>query len=320
MKKHVLIALAALALVLAGCGKAQTAWITDFEEAKALSEKNGKDLLVVFTGSDWDIPSQELAAAVFTEDFFPKASSKYVLCNIDVIQDSTKTTPEAQDKVYEVIASYGVQTMPYFVLQTSTGDLYASGTPPAEAVPAVEPEGKETPAATTDIKSFLNYLASFKESRTKLVNLKKAIDKSSGVEKAKNIDAFVELLSPYQRDKYADLIKEVPTLDAANEAGLLGKYSLQTAYLDAVTAYQAGNLTEAAESFKKLIDTGILDAAQTQEAWYMTSYLYAMSGTVKNEQIIEWLETAIAADPANPGAMQIQATIEQIKSNPNPAQ
>jgi hypothetical protein len=40
-----------------------------------------------------------------------------------------------------------------------------------------------------------------------------------------------------------------------------------------------------------------------------------MSETIPAEQLIAWLEEAIAADPENPGVTQIVNTIEQIKQN-----
>ena len=66
--------------------KPQTAWITDIETAKTTSQKTKKDLLVVFTGSDWNDPSKQLVKDVFTGDFFKKGSKKFVLCNIDIVQ------------------------------------------------------------------------------------------------------------------------------------------------------------------------------------------------------------------------------------------
>ena len=89
MKKKFAIIAAALVVLLAGCAKPQTAWITDFDEAKAVSQKSKKDLLIAFTGSDWNDPSKELIANVFTPDFFKKGTKNYVMCNLDIVQDKT---------------------------------------------------------------------------------------------------------------------------------------------------------------------------------------------------------------------------------------
>lgn len=299
MKKHIVTAIALVALTLAGCAKPQTTWITDLDEAKTAAEKSKKDLLVVFTGSDWNDPSKELIATVFTDEFFKKGSKKYVLCNIDVVQDETLMDPSLIEKNYAVAMSYGVQGLPFFVLQTSTGEIFASGATPD---PATE--------------DFLTYLESFKESKDTLVSLKKKISASKGLERAQNIDAFIDVVNPSQRQDYADLIREVPVLDADGTAGLKGEYLLQVAYLDALALYQTQNLTAAGDCFFNITDAESLTPTQNQEAWYMGAYMYAMSQTVENKQVVAWLEKAIAADPQNQGVSEIQATIEQIKASP----
>ncbi len=301
MKKQHAVLAALLAVLFAGCAKAQTTWITDLDTAQATAAKAKKDLLIVFTGSDWNDPSKELVTNVFTDDFFRKGSKDYVLCNIDIVQDETLMDKALIEANYASASSYGVQELPYVVLQTAEGDVYAAS-------------GTGETAGTLD--GFFTHLASFKETRDKLVSLKKNINNSKGAERAVNIDLFIEAVDPSRRESYAALIREVPTLDADGKAGLKGKYELQAAYLDAVALYQAQKMTEAGEIFLRLAGGGSLNGAQMQEAWYMGAYMYAMSGTVENAKVIEWLEKAIAADPDNAGTTQIKATIEQIKTAP----
>jgi len=112
------------------------------------------------------------------------------------------------------------------------------------------------------------------------------------------------------------MIRQVPSLDKDNKAGLRGKYQLQVAYLDAIALYQKGSMTEAGDCFIKLAEEATLDPGQSQEAWYMGAYMYALSGTADNAKVVGWLEKAVAADPKNPGATQIQATIDQLKATP----
>ncbi len=300
-KKIAIIAAAAFAL-LAGCSKPQTAWIADFEEAKAASQKTGKDLLIAFTGSDWNDPSKELLASTFTADFFKKASKTYVLCNIDIVQDEKLMDKAKLEKNYSVATKYGVQALPFIALLTHEGDLYGAAA---------------TDDACKTTAGLFTFLDGFKDARKKMVDLKKAIKTSKGIERAKNIDTFLEAVQASQRENYDLMIREIPNLDADGKAGLKGKYLLQIAYLDAIKLYQAGKLVEAGDCFLGLTGDGTsLDAAQLQEAWYMGAYMNAMSGKVDNAKVIEWLEKAIASDPTNPGSKQIQATIDQIKTQP----
>lgn len=307
MKKHILIVTSLVALLLAGCAKAQTTWITDFDTALAESTKTKKDLLLVFTGSDWNDPSKSLIANVFTEDFFKKGSKKFILCNVDIMQDETLMAKELIDKNYLVATKFNIQSLPTFILQTPEGDVYSSS---------------ETNEQTATTDGFFAYLDTFKDARKKLVDLKKSIKASKGAERAKNIDLFIETIDPSRRDQYSALIREIPTLLTdntevdANGVPLKGKYELQVTYLDAAALYQAGTLPAAGDLFIKIAESGTLTAAQTQNAWYMAAYMYAMSETVDNAKVIAWLEKAIASDPGNPGTEQIKSTIEQIKIAP----
>jgi len=301
MKKRLIVLAALASLLLASCGKPQTAWITDMDAAKSASAKSKKDLLVVFTGSDWNDPSKELIKNVFTDEFFKKGSKNFVLCNIDIVQDDTKMDAAVLEANYNTATKFGVQALPYFLLMTPEGDLYGTSA---------------SNDKTGTIDGLFTYLGTFKDARKNLLDLKKKVKASKGTERAANIDKFVEAVAPSQREQYADLMREIPTLDADGKAGLKGKYQLQIAYLDAIKLYQDGKMTEAGDCFIKLTEGTTLNAAQTQEAWYMGAYMYAMSGTMENAKVIEWLEKAIAADPKNTGTPQIQATIDQLKSAP----
>jgi hypothetical protein len=301
MKKGYLILAGILAVMLAGCSKPQTTWITSIDEAKTASAKEKKDTLVVFTGSDWNDPSKELITKVFTPEFFKKASKRFVLCNIDIVQDEKLMDKKLLEANYAVATKYGVQSLPSFVLLTPAGDVYATAT---------------TTDKTNTVAGLLSYLDTFKDARKKIVDMKNKIGSSKGADKAKAIDEFIEAIEPSQREQYGDLIRQVPDLDKDGKAGLKGKYQLQVAYLDAIDLYKAGKMADAGALFVKLAESGSLNPSQTQEAWYMGAYMYAMSGTVENAKVIEWLEKAVAADPQNAGVQQIKATIEQIKNAP----
>ena len=308
MKKRLVILAALVTLILSGCAKPQTAWITDLDAAKAQSTKTHKDLLIVFTGSDWNDPSKELIANIFTPDFFKKGTKNYVMCNLDIVQDKTLLDEATIEKNFGAATTYGVTGLPFVVLQTPEGDMYGKTT-------ATDETGA-TDAKFKTADSMFEHLASFKDARKKLVDMKKAIKSAKGSDRATKIDTFIEALDQTQREQYSSFIREVPALDPENKTGLVGKYTLQIAYLDSIELYKTGKLTEAADCFVKAVDGNALDGAQKQEALYMTAYLSAMSGTVDNAKVIGYLEQAIAADPQNPGVTQLQNTIEQIKKAP----
>ncbi len=299
MKKKIAAFSAALIMLLSGCAKAQTAWITDYDAAKETATKQKKGIMVVFTGSDWNDPSKTLITSVFTDEFFAKGTKDFVMCNIDIVQDEKLMSADQAEKNYKVASDFGVQALPYLVLLTSEGDMYGS---------AAIGEDVNT------LEAFYAYLDTYKDAKTQLVDLKKKIASSKGIERAKNIDIFIESMDASRRPSYSAMIREVPDLDPDNAEGLREKYLLQVAYLDAVDLYQQQKLVEAGDCFLTLADSGSLNASRTQEAYYMGAYMNAMSGSTDNDKVIAWLEKAIAADPENAGAEQIKATIEQIKS------
>ena len=72
-------------------------WVSDFEKAKASAAKEGKDLLIDFTGSDWCSWCIKLRKEVFDLDAFKAAGPKnFVLVEIDFPQNKSKLSKETQ--------------------------------------------------------------------------------------------------------------------------------------------------------------------------------------------------------------------------------
>ncbi len=299
MKRIFALSVSLAILALASCAKPQTAWITDIDEATAASAKTKKPLLVVLTGSDWNEESKTLSANVFNEEFFKTGTSKYVLCNIDILEDDSAVDQALSERNYKAAEALGVTGIPALILLTHLGDVYAN----VQLDPSLA--GPE---------AFYTVADAHLENGKKLASLRKKADSSKGVERAKSLDAFLEALAPGQREKYGEMIREIPSLDADGSAGLKGKYLLQLTYLDAVGLFQGGKVTEAGQRFFSLAEAGGLTPAQEQEAWYMGAYMYAMSETVDNALIVSWLEKAIATDPDGPGAANIKSTLEQVRA------
>lgn len=64
-------------------GNSQT-WVTNIEEAKALAAKENKNILLVFSGSDWCAPCMKLEKVVWkSEEFKQEAENKWVLLRAD---------------------------------------------------------------------------------------------------------------------------------------------------------------------------------------------------------------------------------------------
>ena len=294
-----LCAIALASLSLASCAKSQKAWITDIDEAKKEAVKTKKPLLIAFTGSDWNEESKTLATNVFTEEFFSRGTARYVLCNIDIRENEEGVDQAVAERNYKAAEALGIKDIPALCLLTPAGDVFGN---------------TQLDPTLAGPEAFYVVADAFLDKGKTLADLRRKADSAKGIERAKGIDAFLEALAPNQRDKYGEMIREIPELDADGKAGLKGKYLLQIAYLDAITLFQDGKLTQAGDSFFTLAGAGGLTPAQEQEAWYMGAYMYAMSETVDNSLVVGWLEKSLAADPEGPGAANIKSTLEQIRS------
>jgi len=116
--------LAALATPVAASD--ELPWIADFDQAVKVAEREGKDLLVDFTGSDWCKWCITLDEEVFVHDeFLSYARDKYVLVALDFPRDEAikaqVPNPERND---ELMREHGVQGFPTILLMTAEGDVY----------------------------------------------------------------------------------------------------------------------------------------------------------------------------------------------------
>lgn len=71
MKKLVIV----FTLILSNCLFAQN-WQTNFEDAKALAVKENKNIVLVFSGSDWCAPCMKLEKTVWMSEAFDKEATK----------------------------------------------------------------------------------------------------------------------------------------------------------------------------------------------------------------------------------------------------
>jgi len=59
-------------------------WLTDYEKAMKVAEKESKNVLLYFTGSDWCPPCKMLKTDLFDSAEFKALSEEYVLLYVDM--------------------------------------------------------------------------------------------------------------------------------------------------------------------------------------------------------------------------------------------
>jgi len=118
MKTSLLIAL--LSLGLAASARAEQTWSTDIAAAKAQAAKEGKKLLLDFTGSDWCGYCMKLDAEVFTTPEFSAFSKGYILVRLDYPRK--KELPPAEKEQNAALQSqYKIQGFPTVIVADVSG-------------------------------------------------------------------------------------------------------------------------------------------------------------------------------------------------------
>ncbi|MFC1743632.1 thioredoxin family protein, partial [Candidatus Riflebacteria bacterium] len=91
---------------------AEKGWLEDFEAAKSLAQKEGKDLLVDFSGSDWCGWCIKLSEEVFSQEIFKKeAAQKFVFVLIDFPQKKEQSQ-EVKNRNKKLAQKFAIRGYP----------------------------------------------------------------------------------------------------------------------------------------------------------------------------------------------------------------
>jgi len=97
-------------------------WTEDFEAAKAAAKKEGKKILLAFSGSDWCCWCVKLEEETFSKkEFVDLADGKYVLVMIDLPGDESKLSELAKKQNRPLSAKFNVQGFPHGIVLDSNG-------------------------------------------------------------------------------------------------------------------------------------------------------------------------------------------------------
>ena len=98
-------------------------WVKVWADAKAQAKKDGKDLLIDFTGSDWCGWCKRLEGEVFSKKaFLDVATKQYVFVFLDFPHDETLKAAVADPELNAKLSQeFGVEGFPTIVLATADG-------------------------------------------------------------------------------------------------------------------------------------------------------------------------------------------------------
>lgn len=207
-------------------------WTTDFAAAKEKALKEGKDILLDFTGSDWCGWCIKLKKEVFgTPEFEAAAPKRFVLVEIDFPRDKGKMTPKVAAQNEKLQDNFGVEGFPTIILLDAQGRPYGK-TGYADGGPA----------------KYLESLAELQKVReTRDAAWKKAGD-TQGVAKAKLLaEGLLALDEDFVMMHYGPVLAEIKKLDPQDASGIVKKSEYRTKL--------AGLAKASGETFEKTRDS-----------------------------------------------------------------
>jgi len=288
-------------LTVSAHAAAEAEWMDDYEAARAKAAKDGKDLLLDFTGSDWCVWCKKLKAEVFGQEAFKADAAKhFVLVELDYPRQ--KKLPEKLTQQNEKLSKdFGIAAFPTVFLTDAKGRAYAKA--------GYEAGGAE------------KYVAMLATLRAKKVARDEAFgkaEKASGLERAKLLDQALDAL---EKDEvlagYDDIIKQIVGLDSDNKAGLKAKYETRERLTEIAVGATDGNVDGALAK----VEAFIKENAPTGEPKQHTYLLKAMLLHNKQDKAgaLAALQTARDAAPGTELAKRLGKVIENLQAETRPA-
>lgn len=186
-------------------------WTENFEAAQAQAAAEGKDLFVLFTGSDWCIWCKRLAAEILAQPgVIKKISAQFVPVFIDLPNNQALLSEFAKTQNRELTDRFRIQGFPTVLLLDADGTEfgkigYVSGGPEKffESLEKIVAEGKISEAYKT----------------------KKALAAvPAGPERVKKLDEMLSTLPLEAQLKNMDGIAEILDADPDGSLGYRAKY------------------------------------------------------------------------------------------------
>lgn len=294
MRKR-LIAVCALTALAAVSAQAAggLAWTEDAAKAMATAAREGKDLLINFTGSDWCGWCIRLDKEVFAQAaFVAEAPKSFVFLKLDFPRQ--RPMPEAVKKQNaEWQARFRITGYPTIILADASGKPYAR-----TGYQAGGPE------------KYLESLAALRKVRTTRDEAFEKAKAAEGIEKAKLLDAALSgIEAQLVLGNYADVMAEIVKLDPANEAGLKNKYGALAALPAIEAAANGKNPDEALALADDALKTYGATGSVAQDILFLKSLVLYRKGDKAGAKA--GLEAALAAAPAGPKAQQIKAILDR---------
>lgn len=299
---------------------AGTAWAlpqaASVEAALPQAQKEGRDIMLEFTGKEWCPPCIHLRTKILETAEFEKAvGDKYMLVEVVFprLPAAVAAIPEEQRNANEkLLVHHRIETgLPTVLL------LDAQGYPYAQVAGA-----RRTTA---------DYLKALDEAAQIKVKRDTAFEKARGLQGIARAAALAEGLNAIPencRDKYPEVVNEINSLDPQNSLGYarvltrFANYQKQEAALKAIAEKTRGNLTpenlaNAEKLLKEYLQTPDLEPELAQIAWRSLGDTYALQRRYKD--MYEAYKKALEAAPDSRLAPRLKTSVQHCEQNLLPA-
>jgi thioredoxin-related protein len=276
----------------ATAGHAEKGWLVNFAKAKAQAAKEGKGLLMEFTGSDWCPPCKALHKNVLVKDVFKQEMPKhFILLKLDNPRDKSKQTPEEIAQYKKLSKEYKVSGVPTVFLADANGKAFF----------------KKVGYSRQSAEEWVEEMTAKAEIPQSL----KAANKADGLERAKLLDKALTLIgAELAATNHGEKIDEIINLDAKNKAGLKAKYEtmrntegLKAKLKEISRGSRGAKPEEILAKYDELLKDKPTGEA-LQEILYHKSMVYNRKGDKTTAKKL--LEEARKAAPRSPRAKRIR--------------
>jgi thioredoxin-related protein len=292
---------------MSACSSKIAEWGSDYDVALVEAKAQGKGVLLLMSGDEWDGLSPEAKSKIFYTSAFQKKMSKdYVLVNIDFPQiPEDKTFDDFDDTVkenFEIAQHYSTQTFPTLYVLANNGYVI-----------------KEIEYAYVNLPDAKNIIKQIEQVSENCKNVNKAADKletATGIDRVDCITQIFNNAAISHRIMFTELFAEAVELDPENTKGMRGTYNLQLAYTKASQDFAERQFNAAIDRFLGLLETEALTPEQIQEVYYNAAWISSMSESFDKTVVTTYLQKAFDACPEAEGAGDLLTMIQNINNPP----
>ncbi|SHI48209.1 thioredoxin family protein [Aquimarina spongiae] len=104
--------------------KSDTFWVYNLEEAKEISKKENKNIVLYFGGSDWCRPCMMLQEDFFDDYKFTTYKKAFVFLYVDIPRNRNLLTAEQKEENYKLLEAYNKKkTFPLVSILNTKGKV-----------------------------------------------------------------------------------------------------------------------------------------------------------------------------------------------------